>query len=181
MYALRHITHSSNLLAYSSLIVRAGRDYEDTPWLSYDQHYRQHAAAESYEHWGAIWPETWTLHVLRTSKRCYLCGESGRIKCDGAGSANLDSITASSPQHAAFSSETAEQSMSQWLPRGNGKWPCNDQRPQPYIRPPEEIVDKLTSPFITCALNVMESQMSWKPPSKELLPSQRQTSQTPTG
>ena len=33
--------HPNDLLAYSSMIIKASLDYDDTPWLSYDSHFRR--------------------------------------------------------------------------------------------------------------------------------------------
>ena len=51
-----------DLLAYSSLIVKASRDNEKMPWLGYDQQYRRHAAAKLPTHWEDT---IWTLYFGR--------------------------------------------------------------------------------------------------------------------
>ena len=84
MLEQKHPEQVVDLLAYSSLIVKASKDYEDTPWLNYDQHYRRHAAAK---HGELFWTEIWTLYFscARAKPHCTVCGESGHVKCDGAG------------------------------------------------------------------------------------------------
>ena len=129
-----------DLLAYSSLIVKASRDYEDTPWLSYDQHYRRHVAVESPKNWGAIQPEIWTLYFGRAKAkiRCLTCGESDHTKCDGVSNASLDMVSYTPPpqQLMPVSNAAQQQSLSQQA-RSNMKWPRSNQlqRSQPYTRP----------------------------------------------
>lgn len=43
---MREPDRASDLLACSSLIVKASSDYEGDPWLSYDRFFRRQAAAE---------------------------------------------------------------------------------------------------------------------------------------
>ena len=113
-----------DLLAYSSLIVKASRDYEETPWLSYDQHYRRYAAAKLPMQWGAIQPEIWTLHFgrARAKQHCSTCGEMGHAKCECAAN---DTPTQSSPKGA------SQQQM-----RPSKKWAWSETRTQPYSRVP---------------------------------------------
>lgn len=56
-----------DLLANSSLIVKASTDYEGEAWLNYDKFFRRQAAAEPsrYTHWGEIEPSTWTQQFGR--------------------------------------------------------------------------------------------------------------------
>ena len=50
--AMKDASRVQDLLAYASLIVKASNDYEGTPWLSYDSHFRSHAAAKPVGEWG---------------------------------------------------------------------------------------------------------------------------------
>ena len=113
----------SDLLAYSSLIVKASRDYEETPWLSYDQHYRRHAAAESPKHWGGIQPEIWTLYFGRAKakQQCSTCGEIGHAKC-GDTSISADEAPTLASQQA--NTQKGGPSQTQQYPRANKKWSC---------------------------------------------------------
>ena len=43
--ALKHPERVQDLLGYSSMITKASLDYEGTPWLAYDAHFRRLAAA----------------------------------------------------------------------------------------------------------------------------------------
>ena len=72
------------LLAYSSLIIKASQDFEQTtPWLSYDQHFRKHAAAKGIVEWGSIEPSLWSLYFGRATAKplCVDCGEVGHSTC----------------------------------------------------------------------------------------------------
>ena len=84
--ARKHRKRVAELLACLPLIVKASRDYQDTPWLRYDQHYRCYTAAKSPKQWGATQPELWTLYFGRavTRPHCATCSEVGHGKCDGA-------------------------------------------------------------------------------------------------
>ena len=124
--AKKHPDRVADLLAYSSLIIKASRDYEETPWLQYDQHYRRYAAAESPKQWGAIQPELWTLYFGRAvaRQRCANCGEPGHSQCEGGGTP-----TTTTP--------LAQQSGGPQNSMVRGKrWTRGEVRPQPYSRPP---------------------------------------------
>ena len=43
-----------DLLAYSSTITKASADYEDTPWLAYDCHFRKLAEANGQQDWSQV-------------------------------------------------------------------------------------------------------------------------------
>ena len=79
--ALRGPEKVRDLLAYSSIIVRAARDFFDTPWLSYDAHFRRHAAASPGGRLAVagVDPALWTLYFTnaRPKMRC--------THCDGIG------------------------------------------------------------------------------------------------
>ena len=74
-----------DLLAYSSLIVKASLDYEGEAWLSYDKFFRRQAAAEPvrYQCWGEIDPSIWTQHFGRAVARpsCEDCGSRDHDGC----------------------------------------------------------------------------------------------------
>ena len=83
--AKQHPGRVIDLLAYSSLIVKASQDFEqNTPWLSYDQHFRKHAAAaKGMVEWGSIEPSLWSLYFGRATAKplCIDCGEVGHATC----------------------------------------------------------------------------------------------------
>ena len=74
-----------DLLAYSSLIVKASMDYEGEAWLGYDRFYCRQAAAEParFPRWGEINPSIWTqqfnLAVARPA--CEDCGSREHKQC----------------------------------------------------------------------------------------------------
>ena len=74
-----------DLLAYSSLIVKASVDFEGDSWLTYDKFFRKQAAAEParYPTWGAVEPSMWTQHFGRAvaTPICKECGDSGHKSC----------------------------------------------------------------------------------------------------
>lgn len=74
-----------DLLAYSSLIVKASLDYEGEAWLSYDNFFRRQAAVEParYQRWGEIDPSIWTQHFGRAVARlsCEDCGSRDHSSC----------------------------------------------------------------------------------------------------
>ena len=127
--AKKHPDRVADLLAYSSLIVKASRDYEDTPWLRYDQHYRRYAAAESPKQWGTIQPELWTLYFGRAvaRQRCATCGDPGHGQCDGGGTPTSTAAGASLTQQ----SGGPQSSMARGKRGSRG-----EARSQPYARPP---------------------------------------------
>lgn len=86
--ALRHPQRVIDLLSYSSLIVKACRDYEPSedkplPWLAYDTHFRKIAAARKLATWadrdGSLWALYFTGAVPRAI--CADCGEMGHFLC----------------------------------------------------------------------------------------------------
>ena len=72
-----------DLLAYSSLIVKAGQDFETTPWMAYDQHFRRLAAAKQLTHWDTVDTALWTLYFGRATPKafCRDCGVPGHARC----------------------------------------------------------------------------------------------------
>ena len=58
-----------DVLAYSSLIVRARADYEGTQWLVYDSHPHHAAAAKKLKDWLEVDPSLWTLYFVQSKPR----------------------------------------------------------------------------------------------------------------
>ena len=56
-----------DLLAYSSIIVRASGQCVDAPWLSYDAQFRREAATRPGTPWAVIDSSIWTLHFSRAT------------------------------------------------------------------------------------------------------------------
>jgi len=56
-----------DLLAYSSIFVRARSQYVDTPWLSYDAQFRREAATRPGTPWAVIDSSIWTLNFSRAT------------------------------------------------------------------------------------------------------------------
>ena len=83
----REPSRVKDLLAYSSMIVKASVDFMGECWSNYDQFFRRQAAAEPerYPRWGEIDPCMWTQHFGRAIPRptCATCGEKGHEKCAG--------------------------------------------------------------------------------------------------
>ena len=81
----REPERSKDLLAYSSLIVKASWDFEGEAWLNYDKFFRRQAAAEPtrYSCWGEIEPSIWTQHFGRAIARptCRDCGSKNHSSC----------------------------------------------------------------------------------------------------
>lgn len=65
-----------DLLVYSSIITKAALDFEGTPWLSYDAHFRTLAAMMQLQTWGQVDQSLWSQHfsqaTLRQSNRAAL-------------------------------------------------------------------------------------------------------------
>ncbi len=83
--ALRKPERVVDLLAYSSLIVKASMDFEGNSWFTYDKFFRKQAAAEParYGTWGEVEPSMWTQHFGRAIAKpmCKECGQSGHQTC----------------------------------------------------------------------------------------------------
>ena len=67
--ALHYPERVRDLLAYASLIAKAAYDYEGTPWLSYDTHFRTLAASMRLQSWGAVDQSLWSQHFNRATLR----------------------------------------------------------------------------------------------------------------
>ena len=50
-----------DLLAYSSIVVKASEEFEGTPWLEYDVRFRKEAAVDPSKSWAVVDPSSWTL------------------------------------------------------------------------------------------------------------------------
>ena len=61
---MRNPERVRNLLAYSSLIIRASKDYDDTPWQDYDWHF-----SKPKEPWSQIDASLWTIYFSRASAK----------------------------------------------------------------------------------------------------------------
>ena len=83
LIAMRHPDRVVDLLAYSSIIVKASQDYEQTPWLAYDQHFRKQAAAKQLRQWDTVDTSLWTMYFGRATPRvrCNECGLPGHMQC----------------------------------------------------------------------------------------------------
>ena len=58
--AIQQPHHVRDLLAYSSLITKAAHDYEGTPWLACDVHFRTLAASMQLQTWGQVDQSLWS-------------------------------------------------------------------------------------------------------------------------
>ena len=68
--AMKDASRVQDLLAYASLIVKASNDYEGTPWLLYDSHFRSHAAAKPVGGWCVVYPHLWTQYFNQAQAKC---------------------------------------------------------------------------------------------------------------
>ena len=82
--ALREPQRVPDLLAYSSLVVQASRDYAGTPWRAYDIHFRKQAAATKLTKWGEKDPSLWLSYFAPAlaKQRCEECGSFDHDKKD---------------------------------------------------------------------------------------------------
>ena len=67
--ALHYPERVRDMLAYASLIAKAAYDYEGTPWLSYDTHFRTLAASMRLQSWCTIDQSLWSQHFNRATLR----------------------------------------------------------------------------------------------------------------
>ena len=67
--ALRIPGRIRDLLAYQALIVKAAHDYEGTPWLSYDAHFRSVAATMQLQTWSTPDQTIWSQYFNRANPR----------------------------------------------------------------------------------------------------------------
>ena len=84
--ALREPQWVPDLLAYSSLVIQASRDYNGTPWRAYDIHFRKQAVAMKLIKWGEKDPSLWLSYFAPAlaKQRCEEWGslDHGRKDCD---------------------------------------------------------------------------------------------------
>lgn len=73
--AVHHPERVRDLLVYASIITKASLDYEGTPWLAYDGHFRRVAAASKLQDWSQVDASLWTLCF--TSAKRSLRGAGG--------------------------------------------------------------------------------------------------------
>ncbi len=66
---LKHPTIARDLFAYQAMIVKAAHDYEGTPWLSYDAHFRSLAATIQSTNWNAPDQAIWSQYFSRAIPR----------------------------------------------------------------------------------------------------------------
>ena len=57
------------MMAYSSTIVKASQDFEGTPWLEYDVHFRRQIATQKEQSWERIDASIWTLCFTRATPK----------------------------------------------------------------------------------------------------------------
>ena len=62
--AIKQPERIKNLLAYPSLITKASADYQGTPWLAYNSHFRQVAAITKQADWSQVNSSLWTQYLL---------------------------------------------------------------------------------------------------------------------
>ena len=60
--AIKHPERVQDLLGYASMITKAGLDYEGTPWLAYDTHFRRSAASARLTTWSQMDASLWALY-----------------------------------------------------------------------------------------------------------------------
>ena len=60
--AIKQPKRIRNLLAYSSMVTKASADYQGTPWLAYDIHFRQVAAVTKQTDWSQVNSSLWTQY-----------------------------------------------------------------------------------------------------------------------
>ena len=94
----------SDLLAYSSIIIKASEEYDDTPWLQYDARFRRQAATEPKRQWAEIDASLWTtcFALAKAKPRCKECREIGHTSCrplprQGTGTGRYQPYTAYKP------------------------------------------------------------------------------------
>ena len=62
-----HPQRVQDLLAYAFIITKASLDYEGTPWLAFDSHFRRVAAASRLADWSQVNASLWTLYFTSAS------------------------------------------------------------------------------------------------------------------
>lgn len=86
-----------DLLAYSTLIVHAARQFEGDAWLIYDRNYRQQAAAMQLTKWAEVNTSLWTLAFsqAKPAPHCSHCMSVDHRANDCPKSKKLDKSTPS--------------------------------------------------------------------------------------
>jgi hypothetical protein len=64
--AMRTPEQVRDLLAYSSTIVKASQDFQGSPWLEYDVHFRKQIATAQ---WATLDASLWTMYFARASPK----------------------------------------------------------------------------------------------------------------
>ena len=67
--AMRNPNQVRDLLAYSSIIVKASQDFEGTPWLEYDIHFRRQVATQTGQRWEVIDASLWSMYFARATAK----------------------------------------------------------------------------------------------------------------
>ena len=94
---MKEPARAKDLLAYSSLIVKASSDYDKEAWLGYDRLFGKQAAAEP-----EINPSMWTQHFSFATAHfsCDDCGSKDHRKC---------------PTAAAYQGRRSERRLRPWM------------------------------------------------------------------
>ena len=121
--AIRHPERVRELLSYSSIIVRAAREFYDTPWLSYDSHVRRHAAAVPSVNLAVVDSSLWTLYFAQAKPRAHC------VSCDGVGH-----MQASCPQQSQAGTRRLSPYNVAAAGSGNSHGRYSSQLASPYAR-----------------------------------------------
>ena len=83
MLAQKQSERIGDLLAYSSTIMKASEEYEDTLWLQYDARFRRQAATDPKRSWAVIDASPWTtcFTLAKAKPQCTDCKEVGHAAC----------------------------------------------------------------------------------------------------
>ena len=89
--AMKQPHRLGDLLAYSSMIINASSEYEDTPWLQYNARFQRQAATDPNRPWAAIHASLWTTYfaTARSKPQCRDCKETGHDSCQSTGTSRL--------------------------------------------------------------------------------------------
>ena len=110
--AIKQPERIRNLLAYSSMVTKASADYQGTPWLAYDIHFRQVAAVTKQTDWSQVNSSLWTQYFANA-------------KIATAQDSGLTMV----PVHQPYERGTEESSNSGYRPE---KQPKKDTKWKPY-------------------------------------------------
>ena len=67
--AMRPTGQVRDLLAYSSTIVKASQDFQGSPWLEYDIHFRKQIATRASPQWATIDAALWAMYFARATPK----------------------------------------------------------------------------------------------------------------